>query len=552
MRIFYRTAAALAFATIGLAGPASAAARHEVVAQATQGTLAGKVTDVRGAPIGGANVTAEGGGNRASTTTQGDGTFTLSLPPGLYSVTINRGGFQTAQSDVAITSGATFNAAITLQESTLQTLQVIGRTGVTTQRTPFNVSEATVNVLPQAEIALRQNNNLTDIVADMPGVIATRTFSSTPNTNFAVRGAALQTRVTIDGHPVSNGIVGEWNTNYAISSLFQAVEVDKGTGLNGSIAGESAVGTVNLRTRDFTPRNSYSFTVGPDSYGSGLYNALVDVNLLKDNRLSLIVGKAYQAFNGPWQGQFLNRAGTTSGQPIGLGVAPQFNGLDQWMGDFSNRYSLEGQLIKARYRFSESTSLTGEFLGMQGQYQPQGGSYGSFLGLMTLQACQNGSAFQPTLATCTSQSTYTAPYSFSNIGNQVAAYTWFPNSFIQNNEPQFAAELRTAYKNDTILFRPYTHDIYRYISGVSENQYPGNGGQWFAVTNAANCQVKYIGPGATGGPATGAAGPCFPATMQPNSPAYVGNDTTPVVFSTTTVAPTCSATPPFTCFTTPT
>src|SRR6202011_779179 len=94
--------------------------------------------------------------------------------------------------------------------------------------------------------------------------------------------------------------------------------------------------------------------------------------------------------------------------------------------------------------------------------------------------------------------------------------------------------------------------INRFISGVNENKYPGNGGAWFAVTNVANCQVKFLAPGATGGPATGAAGPCFPVTTSPNGPSYIGGDPTQHVFGTTPNAPVCSAAPPFTCFTTTT
>jgi outer membrane receptor protein involved in Fe transport len=234
--------------------------------------------------------------------------------------------------------------------------------------------------------------------------------------------------------------------------------------------------------------------------------------------------------------------------PLSTGQVPSFVGLDQWTGDFSNRYSLQGELAKLRYRFSETSSVTLEYLGLQGQYQPQGGSYAAYLGSMTLQACQNGTAYQATLATCNSQSTYTAPYTFGNIGNSVDAYTWFPNSFIQNNEPTFAAEFRTSIKNDTVLFRPYTHLINRYISGVDENHYPGNGGAWYQVTNTANCQPLFIAPGATGSPTTGARGPCFSANMNPNSPAYVGNGGLPVVFPTTSLAPLCTAATP--CYTT--
>ena len=548
----FRAAAFFAFAVAAFAGPAVAVAGPETVAQAAavQSSISGTITDSRGTPLADTQVTVAGAGQTYTTKTAGDGTFRVAVPPGLYTVTLSHGGFQSVQNDVSVAPGSGNTViSVALQETNLSSLRVIGRTSTTYNRTPFNVSESAISVLPPLEIALRQNNNLTDTVAVMPGVVASRTFSATPNTSFVIRGAGIQTRVTIDGHPVSSGISGQWNTNYAVSGIFQDVEVVKGTGLNGAIAGESAVGTVNLRTRDFTRNNTAALQIGGDGYGGGLYNAFADVNFLKNNRASLIVAKSFIGFNGPWNNQFKDRSGTTNAASVPTGTlqVPSIIGLDQWMGDFSNRYSLQGELAKLRYRFSETSSVTLEYLGLQGQYQPQGGAYAAYSGQMTIQACQNGTAFQAALATCNAQSQYTAPYTFGNIGGTVDAYTWFPNSFIQNNEPQFAAEFRTSYKNDTILLRPYTHLINRYISGARENNYPGNGGGWFAVTNVANCRVGFSNPVST---TVGASGPCFPVNTPPNGPAYVGNDNTPHTYATTNVAPTCSPTPPYTCFTT--
>ena len=553
MLTLFRGCAALALALLGVVGPVSAATGAPVVAQAAPATtvvLSGRVTDSRGAPLSGAAVTVQGGdGKPLTATTANDGSFRLNVPPGIYVITVAHAGFQTAQNDVALVAGTPASLSIPMQESNLSSLRTIGRTGTTFNRTPFNVSEAAVSTLPPLEITLRQNNNLTDTAALMPGVVVQRTFSATPNTNFVVRGAGLQTRVTIDGHPVSSGISGQWNTNYAVAGIFQDIEVVKGAGLNGAIAGESAVGTVNVRTRDFTRTNSAGVQFGKDSYDGGLYNVFADVNFLKDNRASLIVAKSFIGYNGPWNNTIKDRSGNTNIATLPTNVlAPQsIIGLDQFQNDFSNRYSLQGELVKLRYRFSETSSITAEYLGLQGQYQPQGGAYSAYQGQMTLQACQNGTVFQPTLATCNASSTYTAPYTFGLIGNTADAYTWFPNSFIQNNEPQFAAEFRTSYKGDTILLRPYTHLINRYISGAKENQYAGNGGAWSAVTNVANCRVSFSAPVST---TVGASGPCFTPGMALNGPAYVGSDTTGHVFATTNVAPVCSPAPPYTCFTT--
>jgi outer membrane receptor protein involved in Fe transport len=555
VRTLFGASAALVLAFLGVVGPVSAETTPQTVAQTPAATtvISGRVSDSRGAPLAGATVNATGGNNTYNTTTGNDGTFKLNLPPGIYSITVNHGGFQTSQNDEVAVTSTPATLSITMQESNLSSLRVIGRVSTNVNRTPFNISESSVSVLPPLEITLRQNNNLTDTVATMPGVIASRTFSATPNTSFVVRGGAIQTRVTVDGHAVSSGISGQWNTNYAVSGIFQDVEVVKGTGLNGALAGESAVGTVNVRTRDFTRNNSAGLQIGTDSWAGGIYNAYASVNFLKDNRASLVVAKSFIGFNGPWNNYFGDRIGRNSAITPGTGNVPNVIGFDQWQGDFSNRYSLQGELAKLRYRFSETSSLTLEYLGLQGQYQPQGGAYATYVGQVTTQACQNGAAFQATLATCNASSSYAAPYTFGNIGNTVPGYQWFPNSFIQNNEPGFAAEFRTSFKNDTILIRPYTHLINRFISGVNENKYPGNGGIWNAVTNAANCQVKYLAPGAPGvpgGPASGAAGPCFPVTTGPNGPSYIGADPTGHVFATTPNAPACSPTPPYTCFTT--
>ena len=534
-----------------IVGPVSAATTETPqIAQATaaSGTLTGTVITNRGVGLANAQVNVSNQVNTFSSTTDAKGQFSIAVPAGIYSIIVNKGGYQSYQADgIAVAPSSQTKIVAGLNEADLGSLKVIGRASSNTVRNPINNSVSATTTITPDVIVSRNVENLTDLVGTLPGVTISRTFSSTPNTNFVVRGAGLQTKVNIDGHPVSSGIGGQWNTNYAASGIFNSVEVLKGAGLNGPTAGESAVGTVNLRTRDFSAQNSGALEVGTDSFNGGVYNAFVDVNLL-NNRLSLLAEKQFNGYNGPYNNYFADRIGSVAGVAPGTGQVPFTTGLDQWQGDFTYRYSLEAELVKARYRLSNTTSVTASFLGLQGQYQPQGGSYATYLGNVTLAACQSkAGVFQPTLATCDTNATYNPPYAAGNIGNTVQGYQWFPNSVLQNNEPQFSAELRTAYKNDTILFRPYTALINRFIDGNFENRYPGNSGGWNVVTDAANCKVAY-GPAASGG----FTGPCFMTTSGPTSGAYIGSDTTPVVFGTTNVRPTCSPTPPYTCFTTKT
>ncbi|MBV8644324.1 MAG: carboxypeptidase regulatory-like domain-containing protein, partial [Candidatus Eremiobacteraeota bacterium] len=85
MRTVFRAGAALAMVCLGVVGPASAATTPTVVAQASaaQSTLSGHITDSRGAALGCAAVAVEGGGKTYTTTTGADGSFTVSVPPGL-------------------------------------------------------------------------------------------------------------------------------------------------------------------------------------------------------------------------------------------------------------------------------------------------------------------------------------------------------------------------------------------------------------------------------------------------------------------------------------
>ncbi len=557
MRTYVSAAVVLALVLGTFVGPVSAATNPPtIIAQAastqaqTTGTISGLVVDDQGRPIASAAITLQGQGQTLSATSDGNGAFTFTVAPGVYAVVASRGGFQGAQTtDIAVTGGASTSVRVQMTDASSSSLRVIGRTSSSAQRQQINTSVTAVSTLGNDSIVAREQPNLSNVVGELPGVNLTRGTGSTPNTNFAVRGFTFESRVNIDGHPVSSGSFGAYNTNYTASGLFQRVEVLKGAGLNGPTAGESGVGTINLQTLDFTPKSSAFLLGGIDSYNGSFYNVHASVNFGPKDRASVLVGKYYSGYNGPFDGGFQDRIGfNQSLTPAGTGQVPNVLGLTQWIGDFSNRYGLESELAKFRYKFSDSTSVTLQYLGLQGQYQPQGGSYGTYLGKTTLQACTSSTgAAVATLAGCDQFSTYNAPYAFGQIGSTVDGYTWFPNSVLQNNEPYFSAEFRTAFKNDTILVRPYTALINRFISGAYENNYPGNGGGWNLITDSSNCQVTYVAPNAAKG--TVAKGPCFGQNAGYVDPAYVGGDTTARTFATTGTNP-CTPTSP--CYTTPT
>ena len=138
MSIFLRVAASTLAAVLAV-GPVSvataSAANATIVAQAntTTGTLTGMVIDSStNQPVGGAIINVQGGSAQFNTTTGNDGTFSLTLPAGVYDITANKGGFQTASATgYPVVAGTTSSIQISLVEASSTTLKTIGRVTVT-------------------------------------------------------------------------------------------------------------------------------------------------------------------------------------------------------------------------------------------------------------------------------------------------------------------------------------------------------------------------------------------------------------------------------------
>jgi hypothetical protein len=550
VRTFIRAALASVIALLVVVGPVSAATTQAVtVAQATQsGTIAGTVTGDSGNGLGGASVLVDGAGQHLAATTDSTGSFTFNVAPGVYDVTVTHGGYQTATASVTVTSGTSVTATIAMTAASLNNLNVIGRTSSVNSgnAAKFNVSSETTQTLSQSQILARNTPDLTQVVNELPGITIPHATSN-PNQSFIIRGMRYETKTELDGHPVSSGTGGTFLTNYTAAAIFGGVDVLKGQGLNGPTSGEAGAGIVNLRTPDFTSKDTGFLQGGVDSYGGTIYTALASINLLKDNKLSFVFGRAFSGYRGPtygtqepdYTGAFINAS--TNNQIPNLA-----NGVVQYINDFSNTYSLNAELAKMRYKFSDATSLSAEFVGFQGRYNPQGGAYGQFAGYLTVPQCLTGGKAAAGAA-CTVTSEYGTPQSASLLGQTVPVYAFYPGSFVEQNQPNFSAEFKTTFKNDTIQFRPYTAAINRLIDGTQENTIPGdNGGGWAEVTNSANCQVSYVLPSVANG---GAKGPCYAAGATPIA-AYVNDPNTPHVYNATGAALVCTATTP--CFTTST
>jgi outer membrane receptor protein involved in Fe transport len=521
------------------ASPAPADVASPAPAPVTSQVM-GRVTNGGGKVIGGVVVTFDGNGLHRSVTTDANGSYSLDIAPGIYEVTVNRAGYTTASTFVTIAPGAIVTANVTLTESTLSNLSVIGRTSTSSGQNAaqqFNISSSAEGIISQATIIDRGAANLNGVITEIPGVTVNHSTSN-PNTSFYVRGTGVETKVLLDGHPIASGTSGQYLSLFDTGVLFGSVDVSKGTGLNGPTAGYSGIGTVNLRTPDFASTDKAFFQGGADNYGGTLYSALADINLLKDNRLSFVFAKTFDGYRGPTYGLTENDINTNQlGQPIAVPgnaySSPLLTGdLIGWQGDFSNTYRLDGDLAKFRYKFSDATSVTGEFLNIQGDFNPQGGAYGQFVGLADIPECLNsvsGKYVAGNGTACTLTSIYNAPSAQGLVGQKnVPLYTFYPGSNVSFNQPTFNLDFKTTVGNDTVFLRPYTASIHRLIDGSGEPDQYGYGSGSYEVISNANCQATFVAPTATGG----AKGPCLPAGASPNEAAYIGSDTTAHLYPT--------------------
>lgn len=555
MRTLYRAAIACVLAAASVVGPVSAATTQGViVAQASQqtSTLSGRVLTPAGYPLSGAVVTIQGTGTNKNATTGSDGSFKFTVAQGLYTITVNHGGYQTASNDVSVVAGQPLAISVQLVESTSSNLTVIGRTSTNTSGNTarFNISSSSSAGLSQAQITERDTPNLAPVVNELPGINILHSASN-PNQDFIIHGFGVETKDTLDGHPVSSGTGGTFLTQFMQAGIFGGVDVEKGMGLNGPTAGQSGVGTVNLRTPDFTAKDSAFLQGGLDSYAGSFYNLLVDKNF--GSKFSLIVGRSLTGYAGPTAGYTANSlaAGGAFVNNTGTYQPPYLTGnLIGFQGDFSNAYNLDAELVKARYKFSDATSLTLEFVGFQGRWDPQGGAYGQFEGFGTIPQCLTNKGAATTACGVTSE--YNAPSAQNLVGvPNVPIYTFYPGSDVRQNQPNFSADFKTTFKNDTILFRPYAAGIRRLIDGTNEAGTPGDAGAWYQVTNPANCTVQFSPATTANG---GADGPCYLANSSANAPGYVTNPNVPHSFGTLPISqlPAGQCTTANPCYTNPT
>ena len=431
--------------------------------------ITGRITDARSLPIVGAVITARGS-SVGWTATVHDGSFRLSLPAGSYEILVRKAGYTPSATSIVLRAGSVKALSLVLGEANLSSVN-IGSARSSANAT-LNTGVSATATLASGAISERPGLSVRDVALELPGVTLAHPSDSVPDTSFVVRGGTDETRVQIDGHGVSAGATGRWNSSYASQPLFDSIEVVKGAGVSGANAGESAFGTVNLRTRDFASGRQADVVLGIDGFGGNFSTFAFSGNAFTNDRLSYIFEHNLYGYNGPQAGRTVNNV---VAEPNVTALLVDRNALDSPL-------MVGSDLAKLRWRFTGNTSLTVGFIGMHSEYFESGGAFGLFLGERTILPSAPGSL---------GGTQYSTPQYPGLIGKTVPAYTFAHNTSVQANQPLFEAEFRTAIKNGTLLIRPYIATIYNLLDGSGRsNGADPSIGAWTLVTTGAACSVQ--------------------------------------------------------------
>ncbi len=415
-----------------------AAATPPIAAQATaQATFTGTVHDDTGASVPNAQVTVSGPSTQ-TTTTDTDGNFSVSLPPGIYRVSIAKGGYnQVALPDVVATAGTSTPLTVTMSQTSLNSLQTIGTvTSTSGGRGSINAGPAQTTVVSGQAFQDLGDPQIDSVLQRIPGLTIQQMGSQQDRTIVVGGVQPYETQVLIDGHPLAQGQYGVWVSTYFPSFLIGSAEVQSGPGNTTPFANLAVGGTANLVTPGFTKQTHVSLTEGGDNYGSQ-WSTFLGTGSIGHLGYVLDVGTLGQ--NTPFTGTQKCIVLPDANKP-GASVVGTCESAD---GNFYQR----GLVGKLRYDFTPTTSLTASFVGAFGGFDPQGTAWGTALGPTTIENCEVG---LPAICGVPGN---------QYIGKTINGYAWYTGSSIYNNQTMYDAELRTAIGTGTLLVRPYIGQI---------------------------------------------------------------------------------------------
>jgi len=486
----------------GLAGSAAALvpsaalaqSASDTVAQAgqtTTGTITGTVVDGAGKPLGGVRIGITGP-KSTETTTKSDGTYSVAVPPGLYSVTISAAGFQATQQDsVAVLSGQSVALTTTLTPASLTT---IGHVSVGGASTSVSDSSASSTRLTAATIRSQGQDQVVNLLDQLPGleVLRANGGSNEPgaNASISIRGAQpYESQILIDGHPVNtigNGAYG-FNATFINSILLSGIEVSKGPGNMPNTVTDAVGGTVNFQTAPISAKPTGELMTQYDSFSGWTYGVRFSDTI---GKFGVLVGVAREttpgylppqeifgfgraSFFSPYTSPTYPATGNYQVYPTGTSYVGVLNYKYAATSDFDNH----SDLFKVAYNFSPVTSIQLSSYSTQTWLDETGNNVGNIYA--TIVPCISTYPAGPTCSTGPTVPNENVNWTNQNyaglIGQKVPInlYAGYPDTYETDNEPITTADLRTVIGPGTLLARYYAGAITRNV--IQNNDYSALG-----------------------------------------------------------------------------
>jgi hypothetical protein len=250
-----------------------------LVSLTAQSVIMGKVTDaLTGEGIPGALITARS----TSAISLSDGSFKLSLPPGIYKMTATLDGYGTdslvIQADRNIIPDVIFKLENLSTE--VQAIQITASIAKD-RKTPIAHSNLTGKTIGEqlgsADMPMLLNTT--------PGVYATQQGGGAGDARITIRGFNQRNiAVMIDGIPVNDMENGEvyWSNWFGLSEVTALTQVQRGLG-SSRIANPAVGGTMNIITRGVSPKFKASASVEMGDSRYQKYSATINTGKLKGN-----------------------------------------------------------------------------------------------------------------------------------------------------------------------------------------------------------------------------------------------------------------------------
>jgi len=497
--------AALLTLPLGSALGAPAAAQ----APATASQITGTVLDAAGKALGKARVAVTGPANQ-SVESGPDGRFSFTVPPGIYTITVQAPGFEQATNEsVVLMAGQTATLSFTLASATLQT---IGRTSTSSSSTRINTTAAAVDTISNATIVSQGQTQVLNVLDQTPGVEINRSTSNEPggNSSISIRGAQpYESQVLIDGHPVvtsANGAFG-FNSTFINSLLLSNIDVSKGPGSYPNTIEDAVGGSLNFRTPNITATPSFSALVGYDTFNGSSFGVRFSDTF---GKIGILVGAAGYSTPGYLTPGLLYGGNNSSAQGFPIYPNPQlagnygpnapgYVGVVNFAYPATSNFGSNSQLVKLAYNFSPVTSVTFGTYATQTNLDETGNNDQSIYARIV--SCINNTKGAPSPLVCpplTGIPNYNINYTSNPNLNLVGSvqpinfYAAYPNTTEFDNEPIYTGEFRTVIGPGSLLARYYTATITR---TVTQESYPAAVGPCYSPA----CPFDPNSPGDTNG-----------------------------------------------------